>query len=69
MTKSKTKPMVRIHDVSTNEVIDREMTDLEFAQYEADQTELANRLAEIKTKEAERNFRLNQLIHGLEWVL
>ena len=42
-----TKPIVRIHDLATNEIIDREMTDAEFAQYEA---ELANRLA----KEAEQ---------------
>jgi hypothetical protein len=32
------KPMVRIHDLATNEVIDREMNDLEFAEYEAEQT-------------------------------
>lgn len=31
-----TRPMVRIHDLETNEVIDREMNDAEFAQYEAD---------------------------------
>jgi hypothetical protein len=42
-----TKPMVRIHDVSTNEIIDREMTDAEFAQYQADQ-------AERQAKEAEQ---------------
>ena len=30
--------MVRIHDLATNEVIDREMNDLEFAEYEAEQT-------------------------------
>lgn len=30
------RPMVRIHDLATNEVIDREMNDEEFAQYEAD---------------------------------
>jgi hypothetical protein len=29
--------MVRIHHVATNEVINREMNDAEFAQYEADQ--------------------------------
>jgi hypothetical protein len=28
--------MVRIHDLSTNEVIDREMNDAEFAKWEAD---------------------------------
>ena len=29
-----TKPMVKIHDISTNEVIEREMTDAEFAIHE-----------------------------------
>ncbi len=29
--------MVRIHDLSTNEIVDREMTDAEFAKYEASQ--------------------------------
>ena len=31
-----TRPMVRIHNAETNEVIDREMNEEEFAQYEAD---------------------------------
>ena len=31
------KPKIRIHDISTDEVIDREMTDTEFAEYEAQQ--------------------------------
>jgi hypothetical protein len=35
------KPMIRIHDIETNEVIDREMTDAEFADYEADQAAVA----------------------------
>ena len=30
------KPMIRIHNLETDEVIDREMTDGEFAQYELD---------------------------------
>ena len=29
-----TKPTVRIHNTETNEVIDREMTDEEFTQYQ-----------------------------------
>jgi len=29
-----TRPMVRIHDLETNKVIDREMNDEEFAAYE-----------------------------------
>jgi hypothetical protein len=32
-----TKPMVRIHDISTDEIIDREMTDEEYALFLADQ--------------------------------
>jgi hypothetical protein len=30
------KPMIRIHDLATNEVIDREMNAEEYAQYQAD---------------------------------
>ena len=29
------KPMIRIHNTQTDEIIDREMTDDEFANYEA----------------------------------
>jgi hypothetical protein len=32
-----TKPMVRIHNTETNEVIDREMTDAEYETYLAEQ--------------------------------
>jgi len=38
------RPMVRIHDLSTDEVIDREMNDEEFAAYQAQQA--ANAAAE-----------------------
>lgn len=37
MNKTSTRPMIRIHNVETDEIIDREMNDAEFAQYEADQ--------------------------------
>lgn len=30
------KPMIRIHDLATNEVIDREMNDEEFSQHQKD---------------------------------
>jgi len=42
--------MVRIHNVETNEVIDREMTDDEFAQYQADQATEVARKAEAEAK-------------------
>ena len=38
-----TKPMIRIHDLATDEVIDREMTDAEYAQHQIDQAEAAKR--------------------------
>lgn len=31
------KPLIRIHNVETDEVIDREMTDAEFKAYQADE--------------------------------
>ena len=40
-----TKPMIRIHDMATDAVIDREMTDAEFAQYEADEATQAAQAA------------------------
>ena len=50
MAKS-TRPSVRIHNVETNEVIDREMNDAEFAQYQADQAAEAIAKAEAQIKE------------------
>ena len=45
-----TKPMVRIHNTATDEVIDREMTAAEFKQYEADNAAQAIEEAEVKAK-------------------
>jgi len=45
-----TKPIIRIHNTETDEVIDREMTDDEFAQYEADQEVQAAEVAEAEAK-------------------
>jgi hypothetical protein len=48
-----TKPTIRIHNIETNEIIDREMNDAEFAQYEADQAAEAERIA-VETAKAEQ---------------
>jgi hypothetical protein len=45
-----TKPMIRIHNIETNEVIDREMTNDEFEQYEADQAEFKAVKADAELK-------------------
>jgi hypothetical protein len=45
-----TKPMIRIHNAETNEVIDREMTTAEFKIYEADQVATAIIKTEAEAK-------------------
>jgi hypothetical protein len=56
-----TKPMIRLHDIATNEVIDREMNDQEFAAYEADQAAQAAANAEAEAKAATRQALLTRL--------
>ena len=51
MPKTTNRPMVRIHDLETNEVIDREMNDAEFAEYQAQQE--ANKVVEAAKAKAE----------------
>jgi hypothetical protein len=55
------KPMVRIHDLQTNEVIDREMTDAEFAQFETEQAENAVKEAAAAAKATARAAILDRL--------
>jgi hypothetical protein len=61
-TKStKSRPMVRIHDISTGEIIDRELNDEEFAEYQANQNKLSIEQAEIETKKSARDAVLAKL--------
>ena len=45
-----TKPLIKIHNTETDEVIEREMNAAEFKIYEADQANTALRLAEAEAK-------------------
>jgi hypothetical protein len=45
-----TRPMIRIHNTETDEIIDREMTAAEFKIYEADQAARKIRKAEAEAK-------------------
>jgi hypothetical protein len=60
-----TKPMIRIHNTSTNQIIDREMNDAEFAEFEANQKIQAEAKtkaeAETAAKEATRLALLDKL--------
>lgn len=55
------KPIIRIHNLETDEVIDREMTDAEFAQYQAEQEAAQIAKAETEAKEAARKALLDKL--------
>ena len=44
------KPLVRIHNTETDEIIDREMTNAEFAVYESDQAAQLAKQAEAEAK-------------------
>jgi len=44
------RPIIRVYNSETDEVIDREMNDTEFAQYEADQAARAAAQAKAEAK-------------------
>ena len=58
---TKKRPMVRIHDLSTDEMIDREMTDAEFADHETMLTEELAKKNAIEAKSAEKAALLTKL--------
>lgn len=52
------KPIIRIHDLTTNEIIDREMTDLEYEEFVAKEAQTA---LEEEAKLAAKNALLEKL--------
>ena len=56
-----TKPIVRIHNIETNEIVDREMTDAEFEQYKIEQAQFAAEKAEAEAKATAKAALLNRL--------
>jgi hypothetical protein len=61
MAKTSTRPMVRIHNIETDEIVDREMNDAEFQQYEADQAAQSAAATGAAQKAADRAALLAQL--------
>lgn len=55
------RPMVRIHELATDEVVDREMNDEEFAAWELQQAELAQAQLDAQAKEAAREATIAKL--------
>jgi len=56
-----TRPLVRIHNTETDEVIDREMNDAEFAEYKADKATHEEAVAEAEAKAATKAALLDRL--------
>jgi hypothetical protein len=56
-----TRPIVRIHNTETNEIIDREMNDAEFSHYEANQELNKQRQIEAEAKAAAKAALLERL--------
>jgi acyl-CoA reductase-like NAD-dependent aldehyde dehydrogenase len=56
-----TKPIIRIHNLATDEIIDREMNDAEFEAYEADQAVAAAQAAAEAAKAEQRAALLERL--------
>jgi hypothetical protein len=56
-----TRPMIRIHNVDTNEIIDREMNDEEFVQWELDVAEDKARIAALKQAALDKTALLEKL--------
>ncbi len=55
------KPLIRIHNAETNEIIDREMTDDEFAKYEEDKLALNQQILDEEAKAQAKLDVLNRL--------
>jgi hypothetical protein len=55
------RPIVRIHNLETNDIIDREMNDEEFAQYQLDQS----RAESEKQSEEEKALAKSSLLERL----
>jgi hypothetical protein len=56
-----TKPTIKIHNVETGEIMERDMTVSEIAQWEADKTEAEARKVAETTKAAEKLALLEKL--------
>lgn len=61
MPKTTTRPIIRIHNIETGEVLDREMTEEEFTKAESDRVEAEAKQAQAEAKEAARQAILDRL--------
>jgi len=55
------KPIIKIHNVETNEIIEREMTDEEYETYESSRADQVTAQSEQAAKDAARQAVLDKL--------
>ena len=55
------KPMIRIHNIELYEIIDRQMTDVEFDKYQTEQAEFAAAQIEAEQKATAKAALLDRL--------
>lgn len=56
-----TRPIVRVHDIQTNETVDREMNDAEFEAYQERQARFTAQQVDNSARQAEREALLARL--------
>lgn len=56
-----TRPIITIHNIETDEIIEREMNDKEFKQFEKDQLKAEAEARKIEAEAEARNSILNRL--------
>jgi hypothetical protein len=60
MSKSN-RPIISIHNIQTDEYVEREMNDAEFSQHEKEQADLLTKKAEAEAKAAQKAALLERL--------
>ena len=61
MASNTNRPIVGCHDIATNQFTEREMNDLEFADYQKEQAELKKEQEQIESNIAAKNALLQKL--------
>ena len=56
-----TRPMVKIHDTQKDQIVEREMNDAEFAQFEIDQAKFVSDKLQSETKALAKSELLERL--------
>jgi hypothetical protein len=59
------KPMIRIHNVETDEIIDREMNSAEYEEYIAEQQRFAAEVAKEEQEKTAAEARKNEVLNKL----